>query len=195
MKKIPTLYVRDEEDRSLVTEEITDGLDWVLEEATPTVKWDGTACMWRDGLLYKRRTIRWKQDPTDDFEPCGKRDPETGKWVGWVLVDLDSKEDAPYLEAAGLYEVTPRTFSIPDGTYELLGPKIQGNPHKFETHRFVGHGYLAIPMSLKPTNFSDIRAYLALGGIEGIVWWYENAPVAKIKAKDFGILWPSKETK
>ena len=30
--------------------------------------------------------------------------------------------------------------TIIDGTFELCGPKVQGNPERFETHQLVKHG-------------------------------------------------------
>jgi hypothetical protein len=43
MRKIPTLFVRDPDDRRHVTEQITPGCEWVTAgEGTATRKYDGT---------------------------------------------------------------------------------------------------------------------------------------------------------
>ena len=38
-----------------------------------------------------------------------------------------------------------------------------------------------------PRDFAGLKAYLAALNIEGLVWWYEGKPIAKIKKRDFGL--------
>ena len=62
MRKIPTLFVRDEATR-LVTPAVSPGCEWVLKgKGTATVKHDGTCCLVRGGKLYKRHETRVVKD-------------------------------------------------------------------------------------------------------------------------------------
>lgn len=74
-------------------------------------------------------------------------------------------------------------------TYELVGPKIQGNPDHYQGHMFVRHG--AEVLSDVPTDFNGLFDFFGSHIIEGIVWWHEGKPVAKIKRRDFGWPWPA----
>ena len=72
-----------------------------------------------------------------------------------------------------------------DGTYELCGPKIQGNPERFPAHVLVPHSAERIPAD--PRTFEEIKAFLATADIEGIVWHHPDGRMAKVKTKDFGM--------
>lgn len=132
MKKIPTIFVRDmSKQPALVTSVWVEGCEWVRDgEGAATRKWDGTSCLVRGGKLYKRRELRQGDVAPPDFESEGF-DENTGKTVGWVPVG-DSTDDKYHREA----------FNVPyaDGTYELVGPKVQGNKDKFANHLLVPHG-------------------------------------------------------
>ena len=59
MKKMPCLFVRQfhGRDHATLTEEVTPGCEWVLAgEGTASRKWDGTACMVRDGCSTSAST-------------------------------------------------------------------------------------------------------------------------------------------
>ena len=63
MRKIPSLFKRDYEGTRLVYDEVVPGSEWVLAgEGVATRKWDGTACMVRDGRLYKRYDCKRKNN-------------------------------------------------------------------------------------------------------------------------------------
>ncbi len=74
------------------------------------------------------------------------------------------------------------------GTFELVGPKINGNPERSDLHRLVEHA-LARDVAVPELTFEGIRsAALALAtadGCEGIVWHHPDGRMAKIKARDF----------
>ena len=73
------------------------------------------------------------------------------------------------------------------GTYELCGPKINGNPEGFSRHILVTHG--SQHLVDVPRDFEGLRAWLADAQFEGIVWWSNimdpDAPMAKLKRRDF----------
>jgi len=180
MKKIPTLFERDwDGDRSRVLP----GPPKVdVAEATPTRKRDGTACLIRGGKLYKRYDAKPGRTPPPAFELV-EADEMTGHAVGWVPVG-DSPEDKWHREGC------PRPSDLGNWTYELCGPKIQGNPEGVATHRLFRHGDDLLE-DLTDFSYDALREYLTINQIEGIVWWKDGQPVAKIKRRDFGLTWPT----
>lgn len=182
MKKIPTMFERDwNGDRSRVTPQIHPGCEWVLAgEGVATRKLDGTCCMVRDGVLYKRREIKAGQAVPPDFESNGT-DEETGKTVGWVPVG-DGAEDKWFRDAWNAWDCRP------DGTYELIGPKVQGNPEGTAIHILVRHGEgIAGPIHDVPRSYDDLRGWLATQDIEGVVFHHSDGRMAKVKLRDFGL--------
>lgn len=180
MRKIPTLFLRDETNRSLVRNEVNPDAAWVLAgEGTPTRKWDGSCCLIRDGKLYKRYEVKAGKTPPPDFEPATDVDPETGKQQGWVPVG-DGPEDRWHRDA---FEALAPLQG--DGTYELIGPKVQGNPERWPVHVLLAHGKKVLPDA--PRDFDGLKDYLARTDIEGIVWWHPDGRMAKAKARDFGV--------
>ena len=182
MKKIPTIFERDWDDRSRVIDKPHPDCAWVFAgEGHATRKIDGTSCMVSAGALFKRREIKHGQVPPPDFVLVD-RDVETGKTVGWVPVG-DGPEDKYHREAFA------RAVNLPDGTYELVGPSIQGNPEGYPENELVPHTLqrLALPIQ-PPRNFDGLRAWFgAEPTLEGIVWHHPDGRMAKIKARDFGL--------
>jgi hypothetical protein len=185
MKKIPTIFVRDmSKQPALVTPEWKDGCEWVRDgEGRATIKLDGTCCMVRDGKLYKRRELKPSQVAPAGFETADF-DEETGKTVGWVECGL-GPDDQYHRE--GFDNVRARDGSVPDGTYELIGPKIQGNHDELDRHILAPHG--EIGLSCAPRTFDELKAWLSENHIEGIVWHHPDGRMAKVKRRDFGLRW------
>lgn len=181
MKKTPTIFIRDmSKQPALVTPEWKDGCEWVRDgEGVATLKLDGTCCMVRDGKLLKRRELKPGQSAPADFERADF-DEETGKTVGWVPVVAGNPDDKYHLEAWELDRPA-------DGTYELMGPKIQGNKSNYGRHTLVEHG--ASEVFDAPRTFDGLRVFLDQNQIEGIVWHHPDGRMAKIKRKDFGFRW------
>lgn len=178
MNKIPTMFERDwNGDRSRVLNRIHAGCEWVADgEGIATRKIDGTCCLVRDGVLYKRRELRDGDALPADFEKVGY-DDETKKTVGWVPVG-DGPEDKYHREA-----FNP---SIPDGTYELVGPKVQGNPEHYESSSLVDHQETGVFEDV-PRTYEELKAWMVGRDIEGIVFHHPDGRMAKIKLKDFGL--------
>ena len=192
MKKTPSLFKRDYEGDRNVYDEVVEGSEWVFRgEGTPTVKWDGTCCLIRLGELYRRHdrkrqkeSGRFRKAP-DGWEPCEERpDKNTGHWPGWLPVHESDPTVKWHLKAWG--EVDYRIY---DGTYELIGPKVQGNPYKIERQVFVKHGAHIIDADLR--SYDEVYEYLKYAEIEGIVWHHDDGRLVKIKRRDFGLKWPS----
>ena len=177
MKKIISLFQRNYETDKLVRDEVVPGAEWVLQgEGTATRKFDGTCCMVRNGVLFKRFDAKAGQTPPAGFESAQEPDPVTGHWPGWLAVG-DGNEDRWHRE--GRDNSTP----LADGTYELCGPKVQGNPEGFEKHVLIPHG--SEMLADAPRDFDGLKGYLLDKKIEGIVWHHPDGRMVKIKRRDF----------
>ena len=181
MKKIPTLFIRDfAGDPSRVLNEVSPGCLWVLDgEGVATQKLDGTAVLIRDGCLYKRRILKRGQGPPLGFEWVEK-DETTDKTVGWVPVG-DGPGDRWHREAF------KESYCYDDGTHELIGPKIQGNPEHETVHKLVSHDDDRLVFDVQPPRgFDGLSKWLKGKDIEGIVFHHSDGRMAKIKLRDFG---------
>ncbi|MCP3924538.1 MAG: hypothetical protein GY714_18345 [Desulfobacterales bacterium] len=178
MEKMKTIFKKNPENMSLVTREKDPSCDWVFNgEGEPHRKYDGTCCMIKDYILYKRRTVKKNKKLPNDFIKMDY-DPNTGKYFGWVPVVI--AEDKFHMEA---YErLTDKT----NGTYELLGPKIQGNIEGFVKHKLINHKDTPIYIDI-PLDFYGMREYLRPENIEGIVFHHPDGRKAKIRKTDFGL--------
>ena len=176
MKKIPMIFERDL-DRNIIDVQHSD-CGWVFDgEGVATRKYDGTCCFINKRKLYKRREVkRGKREPVGFLHISN--DIVTGKSIGWVPVDFESKEDRWHVEA--FHE------GMASGTYELLGPKIQGNPEGFDRHILFYHG-VAETYDDVPRTFEGLREWLRGRDIEGLVFQHPDGRMAKIRKKDYGL--------
>ena len=181
MQKIPTIFTRDWlKDPSAVINQPHPDCGWVFAgEGVATRKLDGTSCLIHGGALYKRREIKAGQPTPENFMPADT-DSETGKAVGWVPVG-DVAEDRWHREAFAAAGDT-----LDEGTYELLGPKVQGNPERRATHVLAAHAD-AETFDDAPLTFEALRAWLSDRDMEGLVWRHPDGRMAKIKLRDFGL--------
>lgn len=181
MQKIPTMFERDwAGDKSRVIDKVTPGCEWVIAgEGRATRKLDGTCCMIKGGKLYKRRELKDTDTRPADFEVIS-HDPNTQKAVGWVPIG-DGPEDKYHRDAFANGEFI-------DGTYELIGPKIQGNPEHAKHHLLIPHSDCTVH-EVEPV-FEKIRDFLTAQDMEGLVWHHPDGRMAKIKLRDFGLKRP-----
>lgn len=178
MKKIPTMFVRDLQNPSHITSAVATGCEWVLAgEGRATRKFDGTCCLVRDGVLYKRREIKLlKPIPPEWFPADGCDEPVNGKFQGWMPLDENDKWHRHALA----------DFRGGDGTYELCGSKVQGDPEGLGQHVLLVHG--AHVLYVPDRSFDGLRQYFQDAPcIEGIVFHHPDGRMAKIKLRDFGI--------
>lgn len=173
MKKIISLFKRDYERTHKVFNQVVEGAEWVINgEGQATRKYDGTCCLVAGNKIYKRYDCKRGKIPPVNFIPAQDADPITGHWPGWVPI---TEQDKWHKEAFSGNEV--------NGTYELCGPKINGNPEAFTSHVLIRHGQDIILDC--PRTFNGIREYLSGKNIEGIVWHHPDGRMVKIKKKDF----------
>ncbi len=185
MRKIPTIFVRDPENMSRLTNWHHPDCEWVFAgEGLSTLKIDGMCAAILRGKLVKRREVK-KSKPEPDGFILADRDEVTGKTVGWVPVG-NGPGDQYFREASMRLDNEEA-----DGTLELVGPKIQGGREGAIDHRFIRHDTPDLILDDPPERTRDaIRAWLtAHPWIEGIVWHHPDGRMAKIKSKDFGITW------
>jgi hypothetical protein len=182
MKKIPTLFVRDPDRPKYVTRDVTPGCEWVLAgEGVATRKYDGACAMVRDGVLYKRREWKDGAKAPQGFEEV-EYDSNTGKHFGWVPVDSSDPGDRWFIEAVS-NRIDNGAF-LPDGTYELVGPKVQGNPESYERHWLIPHAEAQRFFDV-PRDFDGLRDWLLARPHEGVVFHHEDGRMAKVKRRDF----------
>lgn len=221
MKKIISLFKRNYKGDRLVYNEVVPGAEWVIAgEGKATIKYDGTACLVRDGKLYKRydrklpkrkmkalkqggytpKTEDYKESPPGWEAAEPEPNQHTGHWPGWVPVG-DGPEDKWHRQAFYDWTAEPDQTSLEDGTYELVGPKVQGNPQQLRIHHLWRHGsmtyrdfhYQHLPEDAG-RDFESIKAWLAKTPVEGIVWHHPDGRMVKIKRRDFGLPWPVEES-
>jgi hypothetical protein len=187
VKKIPTVWQRDPEQRSRVVPEVHPDAAWVLTgEGTATRKFDGTCVLIRrDGMAvhaFTRREVKPGKPEPGGFVRVDF-DEVTGKSVGWEPAGQSgyATQVAEALVASNGADVV-----LVPGTYELVGPKVQGNPEGFRRHTLVRHATAEVLCVRR--DWGGMREdVLALGerGFEGVVFHHPDGRMAKIKARDY----------
>lgn len=201
MQKIPTIFIRSTTKPQFVTRDINPDCQWVFDgEGTPTRKYDGTSVLIKNAVLYKRYNLKKGTEAPKLFIPAGQSD-HNGNQPGWVPVvaTLDPwheqaftnlvKIEKNYLMDDSIEELAKRI----DGTYELLFPRFQGrdsvrqNPENVDRPRLERHGKHVLVETFE-RSYDSLKWYLSDGLMEGIVFHHSDGRMAKIKARDFGIV-------
>lgn len=184
MKKICTLFEKDPDDLGRVVDLIPYKNEWVLTHGIATRKYDGTACAIINGELYKRYDVKKDRVVPDGAIPCQEADTITGHHPHWIKVIVSDKY---HLEG-----LANSASNLPEGTYELVGPKVQSNAENFPNHMLIQHG-LHILTDVPNYTFEGIKQYLIDHVMEGIVFYHSDlgdTRMCKIRRKDFGLKWP-----
>lgn len=196
MDKISTLFQRSR--NGAITENYSENvlrpsLEWVATEKLNGVNVRVTV---RSGTLVRlevRKNPSAKQKEEGvvhswyrDASPEGSKDSDYWLWVAARNTSL---------------------VGVPDGEWagEAVGPKIQGNSLELEQHiiylfslipwRETLASSILIPPVLDrvPVTYEELEEWLPYQAskindkvqAEGVVWWFYDEPVAKIKVKDF----------
>ena len=173
MQKIPTMFVRDESIKGHpVTNLVKPECQWVLDgEGVATRKWDGTNVKIQGGRLFKRQKPKDRDYDEASYVECRRDDPADR----WAFQAFDARGPL-----------------VLDGIYELVGPKVQGNPHHLPEHTLISvtsPDAITIIDTPFPRTFDAIRAVLEASVFEGIVFHHPDGRMAKIKRRDFGLPW------
>jgi hypothetical protein len=179
MQKIRTLFKKSTIDPSVVTREFNDNTDWVFgPNCEASRKYDGTSCAIINGKLYRRYDAKGHKKIPEGAIECQPGDLVTGHHPYWVPCDLTNPHNKYHIRALA------SQYPLPDGTYELCGPHIQGNPERLDVDILIPHGKDLI--TLDEISYDYIFDYLLIAGIEGIV--FKNTvtgDMCKIRSKDF----------
>ncbi len=174
MQKIPTMYYRDESKPGHpVKDEIRPECQWVLDgEGNATIKLDGTNVKILGGALYKRQKPKDRDYDEASYVLCDRTKPED-RWA-WEAFDAGHGGD---------------------GIYELIGPKVQGNPYRLTIHKLVSvvppdESLIVLAEMHLQRNYAGLRSYLLVVEVEGLVFHHPDGKMAKIKRRDFGLRWP-----
>jgi hypothetical protein len=194
MKKIPSFFIRKTGSSLANVECVNAECSWVLDANVPmrvTVKRDGTPMLLMDRQWYQRRVIKTgnggvieRPDGFHPAQPAAGYDQENGQWEwpGWVPLSAQYK---PYLEEAGYADISV------EGTYELCGPKINGNPERLKKHTLFWHGSEEISLSPLLTRSKDLVIDIVkLTRHEGVVLYANDGRMAKARRREFGFDWP-----
>lgn len=182
MSLTPTLFKRHHGDHCIY--DCPDPIaQWVIKgEGVATRKWDGVPVLISGRAVYKRIFLPVRARRPRGFVPISERN-------GWIPV---SRMDRAYHEALDRL-LSTSTFDDIQGTWELCGPDILGNPERLADHTMFRHGEALLPRA--PRTYGALDDYLQSVDIEGIVWHHPDGRRAKLKGKDFpgggrrGALW------
>lgn len=209
MRKIPSIFVRHERSSLVDTDKINKGCEWVFENSDIkfiTVKHDGTPVRWKDGTWFQRRTCKSRLDPGQepfihpaDFEPCQPApayddENKQWEWPGWVSLEAQYKKlvDEAIASRGGMKDEESGM------TFELCGPKINGNPEHLSGHVLFIHAseVVALRQDIPWTGTTLMKLVTDLPH-EGVVIYSGQAvdgamQCAKLKRRDLGLIWPLK---
>lgn len=211
MKKTPTIFLRDH-NNGLVVPEINPAAAWVFDQARVAVrKYDGTCVGFfpvvkgelrihggigsheinepeeLSGVWLARREVKKNKTAPAGFIP-EQTDEVTGKTVGWIPIE-DSSFYKMFNEA-----VTTVDSNAYFGTYELCGPKVNGNPEGFKKHVLVRHWEAEQLADVQVLDFHEmdvtdayeaLRRVLGWLPVEGAIFRHPDGRLAKLKKKDF----------
>jgi hypothetical protein len=186
MKKISTLFKKNPENLGLVINEINPENQWVFDgDGIPTRKYDGTSTAIINGEIYKRYDVKKGRQVPEGAIPCQEADLITGHHPHWLKCSHDKNEDKYFFEG---YNSLSELGKFEDGTYELIGEKVQGNPEKIQGHHLVKHGAKVLQGLINPMTFENLKEYLEKVDIEGIVFHNKyDGRMCKLRKSDFGI--------
>src|SRR6478609_6402988 len=209
MQKIPTVFLRDENDMRRLTHTVHPACQWVIDgEGTATRKYDGTCGMLDErGHWWMRREVKPGKPIPEKFVEVN-HDKATGKLMGWVPSDpqgyghpmIDALDitgvakDLALSGAPGAFKDVMREASkdLAPGTYELIGPKINGNPENCERHQLIPHKQALVlenDLYKPPYSFEALQHFVLWAvtdlGFEGVVWHHKDGRMAKLKGRDY----------
>jgi hypothetical protein len=177
MKKMKTVFVIDRSTH-LATETVQ--VEWVINgEGIATIKHDGTSCMIENGALHRRLDVKQGRTAPDGWVPCELApDPVSGHWPGWLPVNPEDPSNRWHVEAM--------SDTLEDGTYELVGPKVQQNRYNLGRHELWRHGSIVVEVG---RTREAIVEWLTANDHEGLVFHHPDGSMAKIRRKDMGLRW------
>jgi len=186
MKKIPTIFMPDLRIPGRVYNAVTPECQWVFDRnengdpiGSVKRKYDGRCFCIHDSKLWERKDIPngetlpdlWRLIKCDDIYQCTRL---------WEPVDTEDPRNG---DAVGAL----RRLCTPDeGTYELIGPLVRGNPENVSMSVFVRHDH--VPSYFIPSrNFDSIRLALKFNNVYGFIFTHPDGRKAKINRTHYGL--------
>ncbi len=177
MIKIPTLFLRDYANRGLITRTINPDCQWVTERIdTVSVKHDGVAVRYDGVAWWARRQVKAGKLEPENFV-LSELDENTGTRYGWEPIGQSSFY--PMFVNAALQD-NPQ----PESTFELCGPRVNGNRHRLPIPVLIPHGVEKV-RSAVPRTFDGLELFFSNHDIEGLIFEHPDGRRAKIKHRDF----------
>ena len=180
MKKISVPFVYG--DDFLCIDEVRPGFEWINDTTTiATLKRDGTACAIIDGEIYARYDAKHGKTPPAGAIPCQEPDAKTGHWPHWIKCMHDNPQHKMHLAAFEVLDnSTDRVGPMPNGTYELCGPKINTNREGVSAPTLFRHGADLCDVA-RPFSLGSVREWMTRNtNAEGIVFHGSDGKMAKI---------------
>lgn len=141
-----------------------------------------------EGVAYGEHVWLWARDyweaPLQQVRGLAHVAREYPKVQAELSLAREALEDATeglkdmILYAQALYQ------GVPAGTYELCGPKVNGNPEGTNAHVLVRH-VDAERLTSPPRDYDGLAVWLADSDFEGIVWHHPDGRMVKLKRRDF----------
>jgi len=180
MKKIESLFDKKYENDRHVREHVAPQNMWVLEgEGFATFQWDGVCCLVKDGKLYRLwvKDVRRSRRTSAPSRDAIRYDDEV-----WEPINLSSSRDSYFAEAWNEKVDYNGDKFVELKTYELVGPKVNGNPHNLSYHHLAAHHGTKINV---PRDFDLLRAHLRHFDGKGIVFHHPDGRMARVRRTDF----------
>lgn len=138
-----------------------------------------------DSHFHQTLNLKQAQDPTmKDWIPCSNPDLKGGHWFGWLPVESAPQEFKWALEAIRHQNFLPDNEIRSNQTYELLGPKVQGNPYGLSQHILCRHGEFVLDLPREtfqtPESIEQLFETPEIQRLEGLVIWLDGKPIWKI---------------
>lgn len=188
---MPNLFTLPTDTEATTTLEVAPGCEWVLAgEGSARQKVDGICVLLAaDGTWWARRLLQPGEEQPAAFRPIA-RDLATGLTSGWDPIEHTTFAD-PFKEALEPLAQFGDLIGQPlePGTFELIGPQINGNPEGASVHRLERHTNtdLIAGFDRTPEGIRGIVDALAAEGVEGIVFHHPDGRKAKANARDLGL--------
>lgn len=155
-----------------------------------TLKADGCCCLVSGGKLYMRYESRKELEIPKDWIKVGI---STEKYP-ICMRPLDPKIDKH--AARCMEDLSKRGITAPDGSYELVGEKVNGNNHQLKGVYLCPHSTIVFDFTPEQKTFDFLECFFKQVDVEGFVCYNpETKEIYKIRRNCFEDLdWPAKDT-
>jgi len=166
-----------------------------------TGKVDGTCCYINSGQLLKRRDVKKGKEPPYSWIETSKRDIVTGHWIGFMELERGDKQhlsviNGTYIKTMVIENNIVVVKEIPidtlEGeTVELVGTKIQNDPHQIGNNCVIQHGLFKFEGYPIDFDFDKFLVWFInnCNMFEGIVVHFSNGNMYKIHRHHLDLVW------